>query len=112
MAAMFTRNKYLGWTAFVFAIQNWLSESEEQRATASQPAYMTVGMARKSYPNLISTSCEAMGGVLMSRSHVFDGYVHAVLRPTTNAKGRSAASRLVNSRSRDGKEPWSRFSVL
>lgn len=45
MAAMFTRNKYIAWTAIVMAVQNWLSESPEQRAVASQPAYMTVGMA-------------------------------------------------------------------
>ncbi|KIN07680.1 hypothetical protein OIDMADRAFT_95596, partial [Oidiodendron maius Zn] len=45
MAAMFTRNKYIGWASVVFAIQSWLGESEEQRKTASQPAYLSVGMA-------------------------------------------------------------------
>jgi len=45
MAAMFTRNKYIGWTSVVFSIQTWLSESAESKKTASQPAYFAVGMA-------------------------------------------------------------------
>jgi len=45
MAAMFTRNKYIGWGAVVFSVQNWLSESPETRKTASQPAYLSLGMA-------------------------------------------------------------------
>ncbi|OBT64545.1 translation initiation factor SUI1 [Pseudogymnoascus sp. 23342-1-I1] len=47
MAAMFTRNKYIGWASVVIAVQNWLSESPDSKAAASQPAYMGVGM---SYP--------------------------------------------------------------
>ncbi|KAF4624817.1 hypothetical protein G7Y89_g13354 [Cudoniella acicularis] len=45
MAAMFTRNKFIGWASVVFAIQNWLGESAETRKTASQPAYFSVGMS-------------------------------------------------------------------
>ncbi|RDW77405.1 hypothetical protein BP6252_05458 [Coleophoma cylindrospora] len=45
MAAMFTRNKFIGWGSVVFAIQNWLGESVEARKTASQPAIFSVGMA-------------------------------------------------------------------
>ncbi|KAK4608993.1 hypothetical protein CLAFUW4_14737 [Fulvia fulva] len=45
MAAIFTRNKMLGWTAVLFAIQQWLSESPAQKAAASSPAYLSVGMA-------------------------------------------------------------------
>jgi len=45
MAAMFTRNKYIGWASVVFSAQNWLSESPETRKTASQPAYISLGMA-------------------------------------------------------------------
>jgi len=45
MAAMFTRNKFVGWASVVFAIQNWLGESPETRKTASQPAYLSVGMS-------------------------------------------------------------------
>ncbi|RDL31523.1 Uncharacterized protein BP5553_09732 [Venustampulla echinocandica] len=45
MAAMFTRNKYIGWASVVFAIQNWLGESAETAKTSSQPAYFAVGMA-------------------------------------------------------------------
>ncbi|KAH8686066.1 hypothetical protein BGZ60DRAFT_396817 [Tricladium varicosporioides] len=45
MAAMFTRNKFIGWASVVLAIQNWLGESAETRKTASQPAYFSVGMS-------------------------------------------------------------------
>ncbi|KFZ05478.1 hypothetical protein V501_08315 [Pseudogymnoascus sp. VKM F-4519 (FW-2642)] len=45
MAAMFTRNKYIGWASVVIALQNWLSESPDTKAAASQPAYMGVGMS-------------------------------------------------------------------
>ncbi|KAK4944404.1 hypothetical protein LTR66_014506 [Elasticomyces elasticus] len=45
MAAIFTRNKMIGWTAVVFALQSWLAESPEQKRTASAPAYFSVGMA-------------------------------------------------------------------
>jgi hypothetical protein len=31
----------------VFAIQNWLGEGEDTKKSASQPAYFSVGMARK-----------------------------------------------------------------
>ncbi|KAK6614663.1 hypothetical protein H4I96_00984 [Botrytis cinerea] len=50
MAAMFTRNKLIGWASVLFAIQNWLGESPETRKTSSQPAYFSVGMS----PNLRS----------------------------------------------------------
>jgi hypothetical protein len=33
-------------TAVVFAVQSWLSETAEQRRTASTPAYFQVGMSR------------------------------------------------------------------
>ncbi|KAI6831194.1 hypothetical protein KC315_g1389 [Hortaea werneckii] len=45
MAAMFTRNKLIGWTAVLFSIQGWLSETPDQRANASTPGYFSVGMA-------------------------------------------------------------------
>lgn len=44
MAAMFTRNKYVGWASVVFAVQNWLGEGKD-RSSASQPAIFSVGMA-------------------------------------------------------------------
>ncbi|GAD92172.1 hypothetical protein AN4742.2 [Paecilomyces variotii No. 5] len=47
MAAMFTRNRMIGWVSLVFSLQNWLAESPEQSKTASTPAYMSVFM---SYP--------------------------------------------------------------
>jgi hypothetical protein len=42
---MLTPYRLLGWTAVLFAIQGWLSETEAQRAAASQPAYFSVGMS-------------------------------------------------------------------
>jgi hypothetical protein len=45
MAAIFTRNKTVGWTAVVFALQSWLAETPEQKRTATTPALFSVGMA-------------------------------------------------------------------
>jgi len=45
MAAIFTRNKMIGWTSVLFAVQTWLSETPSQRTTSSTPAYFSVGMA-------------------------------------------------------------------
>jgi len=45
MAAIFTRNKMLGWTAVLIATQSWLSETASQRSTTGTPAYFSVGMA-------------------------------------------------------------------
>ncbi|KAI7340381.1 hypothetical protein KC315_g719 [Hortaea werneckii] len=45
MAAMFTRNKLIGWTAVMFSIQGWLAETPDQKANASTPGYFSVGMA-------------------------------------------------------------------
>jgi hypothetical protein len=60
MAAMFTRNKYIGWGAVVFAIQGWLSESAESKKAASQPAYVSVGMSCK---------CSKLTGLLIHRPY-------------------------------------------
>ncbi|KAL5397617.1 hypothetical protein PMIN02_002121 [Paraphaeosphaeria minitans] len=45
MAAIFTRNKMIGWVAVVFALQSWLAETADQRRTAATPAYFSVGMS-------------------------------------------------------------------
>ncbi|KAG9230036.1 hypothetical protein BJ875DRAFT_409744 [Amylocarpus encephaloides] len=45
MAAMFTRNKFIGWSAVALSVQNWLGESEESKKTSTQPAYFSVGMS-------------------------------------------------------------------
>ncbi|KAE8151927.1 translation initiation factor SU [Aspergillus avenaceus] len=45
MAAMFTRNRMIGWVSFVFSLQTWLGETPEQKRTASTPAYMSVFMS-------------------------------------------------------------------
>ncbi|KAF2834262.1 hypothetical protein M501DRAFT_1001359 [Patellaria atrata CBS 101060] len=45
MAAIFTRNKMVGWTAVLFALQTWLAETPETRRTSNTPGYFSVGMA-------------------------------------------------------------------
>ncbi|KAF3765040.1 hypothetical protein M406DRAFT_322851 [Cryphonectria parasitica EP155] len=45
MAAIFMRNRYIGWAAVVFSIQNWLGESEYSKTSSSTPGYFSVGMA-------------------------------------------------------------------
>jgi hypothetical protein len=45
MAAIFTRNKIIGWTSVLFSMQQWLSETPAQKETASSPAYFSVGMS-------------------------------------------------------------------
>jgi hypothetical protein len=45
MAAIFMRNKYVGWAAVVFSIQSWLGESEETKKSSSTPGYFNVGMS-------------------------------------------------------------------
>ncbi|MCJ1337698.1 Eukaryotic translation initiation factor eIF-1 [Bachmanniomyces sp. S44760] len=45
MAALFTRNKMIGWASVVFAMQTWLAETPEQKRTASTPGYLSVGMS-------------------------------------------------------------------
>ena len=43
---MFTRNKMLGWTAVMFATQQYMSETPAQRSKGSgTPAIFSVGMA-------------------------------------------------------------------
>ncbi|KAH9868258.1 hypothetical protein J1614_007330 [Plenodomus biglobosus] len=48
MAAIFTRNKMIGWVAVVFAIQSWLAETPEQKKTSTTPAYFQIGMSAMS----------------------------------------------------------------
>ncbi|KAF2021725.1 hypothetical protein BU24DRAFT_339939 [Aaosphaeria arxii CBS 175.79] len=45
MAAIFTRNKMIGWVAVVFSIQSWLAETAEQKQSSTTPAFFSVGMA-------------------------------------------------------------------
>ncbi|KAI1818617.1 hypothetical protein GGS20DRAFT_195914 [Poronia punctata] len=45
MAAIFTRNKYIGWAAVVFSMQSWLGESEAASQNSSTPGYFSVGMS-------------------------------------------------------------------
>ncbi|KPI43333.1 uncharacterized protein AB675_7096 [Cyphellophora attinorum] len=45
MAAMFTRNKMIGWMALMMSLLNWLGETPAQRKNATQPAYLTFGMS-------------------------------------------------------------------
>ncbi|CAI6335822.1 unnamed protein product [Periconia digitata] len=61
MAAIFTRNKMIGWVAVVFAIQSWLAESPEQAKTSGTPAYFSVGMSCK-FTQLKSYLCSCRFG--------------------------------------------------
>ncbi|KAL7951934.1 hypothetical protein V8C42DRAFT_305664 [Trichoderma barbatum] len=45
MAAMFMRNKFVGWIAVVFSIQTWLGESEDSKKSSGTPGYFSVGMS-------------------------------------------------------------------
>ncbi|KAK1641371.1 hypothetical protein BDP81DRAFT_390638 [Colletotrichum phormii] len=45
MAAMLTRNKFIGWASVVFSIQTWLGESEETKKSSATPGYFSVGMS-------------------------------------------------------------------
>ncbi|KAJ9133460.1 hypothetical protein NKR19_g9049 [Coniochaeta hoffmannii] len=45
MAAIFMRNRYIGWAAFVYSVQSWLGESEDSRKNSSTPGYFSVGMS-------------------------------------------------------------------
>ncbi|KAJ4298664.1 hypothetical protein N0V88_003695 [Collariella sp. IMI 366227] len=45
MAAIFMRNRYIGWASVVFAVQSWLGESEETKKSTSTPGYFNVGMS-------------------------------------------------------------------
>ncbi|QUC20082.1 uncharacterized protein UV8b_04323 [Ustilaginoidea virens] len=45
MAAMFTRNRYIGWAAVVFTVQNWLGESEDAKKKSSTPGVFSVLMS-------------------------------------------------------------------
>jgi hypothetical protein len=48
VSQIFTRNKMIGWTAVIFAIQSWLGETPAQAASATTPSYLQVGMAAMS----------------------------------------------------------------
>ncbi|KAL2395801.1 hypothetical protein ABEF95_010402 [Exophiala dermatitidis] len=45
MAAMFTRNRMLGWFSLLTALLNWLGETPAQRQSSATPGYMSFGMA-------------------------------------------------------------------
>ncbi|RMZ90347.1 hypothetical protein DV736_g2439, partial [Chaetothyriales sp. CBS 134916] len=45
MAAMFTRNRAIGWVALLTSLLNWLGETRAQKATQSTPGYLSFGMA-------------------------------------------------------------------
>ncbi|KAI6357098.1 hypothetical protein MCOR25_007741 [Pyricularia grisea] len=45
MAAIFMRNRFIGWAAVVFSLQSWLGESEESKNNSATPGYFGVGMS-------------------------------------------------------------------
>ncbi|KJZ79379.1 hypothetical protein HIM_01530 [Hirsutella minnesotensis 3608] len=44
MAAMFTRNKFVGWASVVFSIQSWLGEGADAKGSGT-PGYFSVLMS-------------------------------------------------------------------
>ncbi|KAG6320640.1 hypothetical protein E4U22_003051, partial [Claviceps purpurea] len=51
MAAMFTRNRYIGWAAVVFTVQNWLGESQDSSKNSSTPGIFSVLMSGTTTPS-------------------------------------------------------------
>ncbi|KAI1090043.1 hypothetical protein F5B19DRAFT_494782 [Rostrohypoxylon terebratum] len=46
MAAIFTRNRYIGWASVVVSIQSWLGEGEDaSKSSNATPGYFSVGMS-------------------------------------------------------------------
>ncbi|KAI0897425.1 hypothetical protein F4806DRAFT_400668 [Annulohypoxylon nitens] len=46
MAAIFTRNRYIGWASVVISIQSYLGESEDaSKSSNATPGYFSVGMS-------------------------------------------------------------------
>ncbi|RMD41177.1 hypothetical protein DV735_g3946, partial [Chaetothyriales sp. CBS 134920] len=45
MAAMFTRNRAIGWVSLLTALLNWLGETPAQKASQATPGYMSFGIS-------------------------------------------------------------------
>ncbi|CAK7240310.1 MAG: hypothetical protein STHCBS139747_001748 [Sporothrix thermara] len=45
MAAMLSRNRYVGWGAVGYSVLSWLGESEEARTNSSTSGIFSVGMS-------------------------------------------------------------------
>ncbi|KAK5053191.1 hypothetical protein LTR84_002165 [Exophiala bonariae] len=45
MAAMFTRNRMLGWFALLSSLLSWMGETPTQKANATTPGYLSFGMS-------------------------------------------------------------------
>lgn len=45
MAAMFTRQKSIGWASVILALQGWLNETPAAVEAGKQPAFFAVGMS-------------------------------------------------------------------
>ncbi|KAK0509893.1 hypothetical protein JMJ35_007287 [Cladonia borealis] len=66
MVAMFTRNKMIGWAAFVFAVQTWLAQTPEQAKKAGTPGYLSAAMAcEPSMPNPYSSATNVSCGLVL-----------------------------------------------
>ncbi|KGO37275.1 Eukaryotic translation initiation factor SUI1 [Penicillium expansum] len=87
MAAMFTRNRMIGWVSFVFSLQSWLGESPEQKKTASTPAYMSVFMSYL-FPSLLASAgswgyhrCRRTdpAGLLNARTSLISSQIHILI---------------------------------
>lgn len=90
MAAIFTRNKMIGWTSVLFAIQTWLSETPSQRATSSTPAYFSVGMAVLSLGVVSLATCSTT--LKCDADSMFQVYMPLFLPPQAGRAGQGTGT--------------------
>lgn len=74
----------LGWTAVLFSIQQWLSETPAQKAVASSPAYFSVGMAVLSLLVVSNTYLIILQDGLLT--HLIKGYMPFFMPPAPGAR--------------------------
>ncbi|EAW09217.1 uncharacterized protein ACLA_034200 [Aspergillus clavatus NRRL 1] len=99
MAAMFTRNRMIGWVSLVFSLQSWLGETPDQKKSASTPAYMSVLMSlmalvvvRYRYiPTILSIIVEYPSRRICSTTNPAQTYF-PIFMPPPAARGTAAAA--------------------
>ena len=70
MAAMFTRQRMIGWASVIFAIQSWLNESPTTTITGKQPALFGVAMAMLGLAIVSARAAAAHGAVLTGQTYM------------------------------------------
>lgn len=78
----------IGWTAVIFAVQSWLSETPAQKAAASTPSYFSIGMALLSVGVVSITLKHAIRQTLTNSQ----AYMPLFLPPQGKAMGAGAGS--------------------